>query len=81
MPIALVQFVLLYVPLVLTFHAFVALLVFGERSHQLVAETGYTLIQNGLSPVCTLTVIYDSLYHFSNEFLLPLELRLLFFFD
>ena len=36
------QLLLLALPLEFTFQALVALLVFGERSHQLVAVTGHT---------------------------------------
>lgn len=46
-------FVLLELPLELTFQALLELLVFGERSHQLVAEMSYTLIQGG-GPPCVL---------------------------
>ena len=47
---ALEQLLLLQLPLVLTFNAFVAPLLelqYGERSHQLAAETSRTLIPGG----------------------------------
>ena len=40
----LLALLLLYWPSELTFHTLLVLLVFGERSHQLVAETSYTLL-------------------------------------
>ena len=38
---------LLLLPLELTFHTLLVLLVFGERSHQLVADASHTLTQGG----------------------------------
>ena len=50
MPYELEQLLLFQLPLVFTFKAFVEPLLelqYGERSHQLVAETSHTLIQGG----------------------------------
>ena len=41
---------LLPLPSELTFHTLLVLLVFGERSHQLVAEMSHTLSQGGAAP-------------------------------
>ena len=54
----LVQLLLLALPLEFTFQALVALLVFGERSHQLVAEMSYTLIQGGGPPCILILRLY-----------------------